>query len=579
MDDYYQDKKGRSDDRERKSIAKDMSEADPAIYDGHWGSSEWYEAMMRAHSKRTEKVRRDTCGDQDIGSYSVDNVIEEVPIATVPILKDQEVVSEEGDRSATDRPKKKKKKEKKREDTRHIDRRSAIGPRDLSMSVMGGTPMRRSEKRELDIDSVVKTLKEEHTFICIAGRKLFAFTGKIFEDITDKNHAAAIFKEFLSEETNRLIRDYTEIYNQLLSDKDIWYNSMEEIRKNRDVIVFESGTYAVNEQIFYENKFWEEDHVFFMIRLAYDPEDTSGKEDVDQFMDTFCGGDPRRKRLFKEIVSYCLSNYDNKKAIFYFLGVPNSGKSSVCRFLEIAVGSDAYISVAVKQLNSRFVSGDLEGIKVCADEDVAIRTPLRSDDVSMIKKISSSDKIRTDAKYQRPGQLHPECRLVWAGNGMLTFETSEDLQPLIDRMIIFPLDRAIPEERRDPNIVDKLIVGRNYMISESLKALHDLVERDFQFTKVVQTEEYFTARNLASGIEAFVEDCCILDKDSRESSSTLYGAYIRFCEDNPGYKSKSINQFSSYIEDKYGLQPFNDGRIRGKRGIRLCDHLRTDAVD
>lgn len=488
--------------------------------------------------------------------------------------------------SPYDKPKKQKRKEKKGKYKKKNEEKGSgdngsqgNGYMPYTRGAMSGESVRRSEKRELDIDTVVKTLKEEHTFICIAGRKLFAFTGKIFEDITDKNHAAAIFKEFLSEGTNRLIRDYTEIYNQLLSDKDIWYSSMDEIRRNRDTIVFDNGTYEVLTEKFYEGRFWEEDYVFSMIRFAYDPGDTRGKEDVDQFMDTFCGGDPRRRRSFKEIVGYCLSNYDNKKAIFYFLGVPNSGKSSVCRFLEIAVGSDAYISVAVKQLNSRFVSGDLEGIKVCADEDVAIRTPLRSDDVSMIKKISSSDKIRTDAKYQRPGQLHPECRLVWAGNGMLTFETSEDLQPLIDRMIIFPLDRAIPEEQRDPNIVDKLIVGRNYMISESLKALHDLVERDFQFTKVVQTEEYFTARNLASGIEAFVEDCCILDKDSRESSSTLYGAYIRFCEDNPGYKSKSINQFSSYIEDKYGLQPFNDGRIRGKRGIRLCDHLRTDAVD
>lgn len=129
------------------------------------------------------------------------------------------------------------------------------------------------------------------------------------------------------------------------------------------------------------------------------------------------------------------------------------------------------------------------------------------------------------------------------------------------------------------NIVDKLIMGRNYLISEALRALHDLVERGFQFTKVVQTEAYFNAQNFASGIEAFVETHCILDGNSRESTSVLYETYIRFCNGHPEYKPKSINQFSSYIESKYGLKPYNDGNVRGKVGIQLCDHLRTDAVN
>ena len=157
-------------------------------------------------------------------------------------------------------------------------------------------------------------------------------------------------------------------------------------------------------------------------------------------------------------------------------------------------------------------------------------------------------------------------------------ETSEDLQPLIDRMVIFPLDKAIPEDQRDPNIVEKLIVGRNYILSEALKALHDLVENGFRFTEIIPTESCFSSKNFASGIEAFVEECCILDENGRESTSVLYGGYIRYCEAHPEYKPKSINQFSSYLDSKYSLTPFNDGKVRGKIGIRFCELLRTDAV-
>lgn len=579
LDSYYQNEKAATDNEQRKSTIENVLESSPMLCHKKWKDSEKNEAMMRKHLSCSKKGCRDLCDSQDIGFFGVGNTPGKVPVDIPSDSVPENTISEIGYGQVSDKPKKKKKKEKKKYNSKHIDDRLTSSLHNISMPITDGISTRRSERRELDIDSVVKTLKEQHSFICIAGRKLYAFTGKVFEDITDKNHAAAVFKEFLSEETNRLIRDYTEIYNQLLSDRDIWYNSIDEIRRNRYVVVFWNGTYDIREQKFYKDTFWEEDHVFSILRFAYQEDNMREKGFVDDFIDTFCNGILMRKRLFKEIVGFCISNFENKKACFYFLGVPNSGKSSVCRFLETAVGSDAYISVAVKQLNSRFVSGDMEGIKVCADEDVAIRTPLRSEDVSLIKKITSSDKIRTDAKYQKPGQLHPECKLVWAGNGMMTFETSEDLQPLIDRMIIFPLDRAIPEEKRNPNIVDKLIMGRNYIISEALRALHDLVERGFQFTKVVPTEAYFSTQNFASGIEAFVEECCILDGDSRESTSVLYETYTRFCNGHPEYKPKSINQFSSYIENKYGLKPYNDGNVRGKVGIQLCDHLRTDAVN
>ena len=582
MNAYYRNERSIADNKKRKSISEDMLEANPTMYDENWEDSEENRSLIKEHDRNLRNDYRNLWEEStdrtDIASYDMDGIIGKKFGKIDPVCMIQVTESEEKEWKVSNKPKnqkKKKKKEKLIDTGKQMDRHKKISNdnHNASVCITNEGLLRRSEKREVDIDSAVKTLKEHYSFLCVAGRKLYAFTGKYYEDITDKNNAADVFKEFLSEDTNRLIRDYTEIHNQLLSDRDIRYSSIDEIRRNRNVIVFENGTYDLIEERFYENKFWENDRVFSIIRFEYHPEDMTGREFVEGFINTFCNGDWKRIKLFKQIVGYCLSNYENKKNFFYFVGVPNSGKSTVCRFLETAVGSEAYISVAVKQLNSRFVSGELEGVKVCADEDVAIKTPLKSEDVSMIKKITSSDKIRTDTKYQKPGQLHPECKLVLAGNGMLTFETSEDLQPLMERMIIFPLDREIPEDQRDPNIVDKLIAGRNYIISEALKALHDLVADNFRFTKVVQTETYFSAKNFSSGIEDFVEECCQLDEDSRENTAILHTVYMRFCSNHPEYKPKSINQFSSYLEGKYGLQPFNNGTNRGKIGIRLLEPL------
>lgn len=470
----------------------------------------------------------------------------------------------------TEWKKRKSKHKKKNSKNKAKPLRLAVG--EFPKPVFADPPVRQNPKREIDLDGVVKFLKAEYSFLCIGeSRTLYAFTGKYFEDITDKNKATAVLKRFLSEDINRLIRDYTEIYNQLLSDGDIWYSSMDEIKRNRDVVVFENGTYDVLKGKFYRNQFRENDYAFSIIHFNYDPDDTTNSELVDRFTNQFCNNDWERRQLLYEIVGFCLSNYENKKAFFYFLGVPDSGKSTLCRFLETAVGEDAYIAVAIKQLTSRFVSGDLVGKKICADEDVAIKTPLKSEDVSLIKKITSSDKIRTDAKYQKPGQLHPECKLVLAGNGMLTFETSEDLQPLINRMIIFPLEKAVPEERRDACIVGKLIDGRNYIISQAMAALQDLVSKDFRFTKVVQAESFVSSKNFPAGIEQFFDKCCVLDENARETTADLYEAYKDFCSAHPEYNVKAINDFSSYLGSKYYLESYSDGNKRGRKGIKLLE--------
>ncbi len=429
----------------------------------------------------------------------------------------------------------------------------------------------RSTNREQNIDYLVKYIKSQMSLICIGSKNLYMFGGKVYEDISERKRAATYFKQVLNEETSRLFRDYSEIHNQLLSDPEIAFDSLEQLPINRDVVVFQNGTYSVREQVFYENQFWEEDYIFSILATDYDSNDFSGKDVVDGFLNTFCMGLEERKRLFCEILGFCLSNYENKKACFYFLGVPDAGKSTVCRFIEQVLGENLYMACAIKELNSKYATGELVGIKVCADEDVATNKPLKSEDVALIKKITSSDKIRTRQIYREAVQLRPDCKLVWAGNGMLTFATSEDLQPLINRFIIFPLDVSIPKEERDPDILSKLMVGRNYMITLALKALHDLVENRFCFSEVVDAEDYFNPQIFLNGIEEFVESECQLESEAVAYTQELYARYHQFCKRNGGYKALSINQLIPYLKGKYGVERYTNGSKRGVRGIRLLD--------
>lgn len=433
----------------------------------------------------------------------------------------------------------------------------------------------RSGNREQNIDFLVKFIKDQTPLICIGSKRLYIFNGKSYENISEQKRAVTFFKQVLNEKRSRLFRDYSEIYKQLLCDPEIAVDSVEELPINRDVVVFQNGTYDVRKQVFYKNQFWEEDYVFSILATDYDSNDLSGKEAIDIFLNTFCMGQEGRKQLFCEILGFCLSNYQNQKAFFYFMGVPDAGKSTVCRFIEQVIGENLYMACSVKELNGKYVTGELVGIKVCADEDVATNKPLKSEDVALIKKITSSDKIRTRQIYQEAEQLRPDCKLVWAGNGMLTFATSEDLQPFINRMVIFPLDVSISKEERDPDILSKLLAGRNYMITLALNALHDLVENRFCFSEVVDAEDYFKPQIFLNGVEEFVESECQLETDAVAYTKELYAKYHQFCKRNSEYKALSINQFIPYLKDKYGLEKYNNGSKRGIRGIRLLETARN----
>ena len=434
----------------------------------------------------------------------------------------------------------------------------------------------RSANREQNIDFIVKFIKSQTSLICIGSKRLYIFNGKVYEDISEQKRAATFFKQILDEKRSRLFRDYSEIHKPLLCDPEIAVDSLEQLPINRDVVVFQNGTFNVREQFFYENQFWEEDYIFSILATDYDRNDLSGKEAVDCFLNTFCMGQEGRKQLFCEIIGFCLSNYENKKAFFYFMGVPDAGKSTVCRFMELVIGENLYMACSIKELNSKYVTGELVGIKVCADEDVATNKPLKSEDIALIKKITSSDKIRTRQIYREAEQLRPDCKLVWAGNGMMTFATSEDLQPFINRLIIFPLEVSIPKEERDPDILSKLMVGRNYMITLALKGLHDLVENRFCFSEAVDAEDYFNPQIFLNGVESFVESECQLESEAVAYTQELYARYHQFCKRNGGYKALSINQLIPYLKGKYGVERYTNGSKRGVRGIRLLELVPND---
>ena len=428
---------------------------------------------------------------------------------------------------------------------------------------------KRVKDREKDIENAINYLLKHYHFVNVASKKLLVFNGRWYEELVKGTPGWTVLKDCLREYGSRAMSRYNEIYNQLLTDKSIWIDHIEKLPTNKNKIVFANGTYDILEAVLHRD-FYPEDYALSCNYITYEPDAALQKTSVTKrFVDFFCNGDARKEQLLFEILGFCMSAYENQKACFFFLGVPNAGKSVLCNFVRLVVGADAYISIPIKDLDEKFNTGELVNKKVCADEDVAIMAPLTTNDLSMIKKISSSDMIQTNGKYQQLGYIRPTCRLLWAANGFFKFATHEDLTPFAERLVIFPLENAIPEEERDPDIIDKLMEERNYIIYRALLALRDLVQNNFRFTKVVDAWDYIAPTGFVDGIPMFIDQCCKLDPDISIASSSLYEAYKQFCLDHSEYRCIAQNSFSSRVMELYNVTRDRNSSTRFLKGICL----------
>lgn len=288
-------------------------------------------------------------------------------------------------------------------------------------------------------------------------------------------------------------------------------------------MVFQNGTYDVTTGAFYKEHFDKNDFVFTMIKADYKDYSDYDKK-VQMFVKRFCNYDSERETLFYEILGIILSNIMQKKDIVLFIGIADSGKSSVLKLLEFVVGPENYKAIPVDELAKEYTLAEIRDAKVIADDDIPCDRKINSKEISLLKTISAHGKIRGRRIFQAPMDFIPKASIVWAGNAFPKFATTEDITPLLNRMIIFPLDVAVREDEKDIHILDTLINGRSYLIGRAMQALTRLVERNFQFSEVVDVRQFYNPSK-ENGIMDYVNLYCEFGEQFRCGSRELYDSY------------------------------------------------------
>ena len=248
---------------------------------------------------------------------------------------------------------------------------------------------------------------------------------------------------------------------------------------------------------------------------------------------------------------YLLSPSVSAKKFFVFGTAPDSGKSVVGNLLEALLKTENLSFLPLDEFGGRFNLSVLVGklLNLCMDlPDRAIPATA----VSRIKQLTGRDALTVEKKYQHPFEYSNECKLVFGTNSPIRLTAKNEA--FFRRMIVVPFTHSVPEEEQDTDLLEKLLLEKDAIVTKALKAAVKLYREDFKFPTLESSERMlkeWTQMGVRS-VRVFMEKCCVKTTERSDfvTTETAYQVYIDFCEDHD-FKIADIKEFAKMMKEAF----------------------------
>lgn len=246
------------------------------------------------------------------------------------------------------------------------------------------------------------------------------------------------------------------------------------------------------------------------------------------FCESSLEGDSTKRKLLLEFIGYICTDSNDGKCALFLKGQPNSGKSVIGAFISRLFDQELVSNIPLHQLGDRFFRAELAGKKLNVAGEISGNV-LR--DISIFKSITGNDRIAGEFKCKNPFYFTPRCKLLFSGNTLpLTTET-DTTAAFVNRIRVLLFNISVPSEQQDKQLLEKLLEERDSIVTLALQAARELVERNYAFTEPKDSRQFLEAFRVRGNIlNAFLEECCVLDAKARCFNVELYAAFKAFCE-------------------------------------------------
>lgn len=141
-------------------------------------------------------------------------------------------------------------------------------------------------------------------------------------------------------------------------------------------------------------------------------------------------------------------------------------------------------------------------------------------------------------------------------------------------LIIIRFNHAVPENKRDPDLLKKFRMEADSIFLFALEGFRCLMNQHYKFSvTAANSEELQKYHKESNSVLSFVKDCCEMNSAGEAGRMELFTRYKAYCAD-AGMTPYAQRTFNAELEASCpGIQKAVDktGKRRTWRGIKLLD--------
>ena len=285
-------------------------------------------------------------------------------------------------------------------------------------------------------------------------------------------------------------------------------------------------------------------------------------------LDLVFGGDAAYIRGFQELCGYSLLQYNPEQIMAILYGTGKNGKSVTIGALA-RVWGDYAVNIAAESLMVRRGDGPrsdlarLHGARLVTASEGESGAYLAE---SVVKQLTGDDAITVRRLYENEFEFRPGAKIFLATNHEPRIRGTDE--GIWRRLWLLPFTVTIPEDKRDPGILDKLESEGSGILNWCIEGLRQYQANGCRLAppaKVVAATARF--RSESDMVGRFLAQEMKVDVLGTIERTALYKIYLKWCEDE-GERPVSNRAVIKYLRER----GFGERKLGGAMcwtGIRI----------
>ena len=317
---------------------------------------------------------------------------------------------------------------------------------------------------------------------------------------------------------------------------------------------------------------------YYMTKITtVSPSTSSGCPRFLQFLNEVTNRDQALVDFLQRVFGYCLTGSTREHALFFFYGTGANGKSVLINIISHIFGD--YQRTAPMETFT-VTHNDRHPTELAWLQGRRLVTAVETEDGrrwadAKIKQLTGGDKISARFMRQDFFEYTPQFKLVIAGNHKPGLRSVDEATKR--RFNLIPFTVTIPEDDRDPQLLDKLKAEAPGILQWMIDGAVDWQERGLCQPKVVldATKAYLASEDALSG---WIEDRCTLGPTKSEAAGLLFSSWRKWAQAAGEKRLDSQRAFGAALDSR-GIEPGRTSGLRLRHGIELTEEAKTEAEE